>query len=50
LTRDLLQNALTIFRKSAALFSEYSKKGLSGAAQRNATVDHMNQNDPRMSP
>jgi hypothetical protein len=46
LTRDLLQNALTILRKSAALFQKFSKKGLSGAAWRNAKVDHMNQNDP----
>lgn len=46
LTRDLLQNALTILRKSAALFQKFSKKGLSGAAWRNAKVDYMNQNDP----
>lgn len=42
----MLQNALTILRKSAALFQKFSKKGLSGAAWRNAKVDHMNQNDP----
>lgn len=46
LTRDLPQNALTILRKSAALFQKFSKKGLSGAAWRNAKVDHVNQNDP----
>lgn len=46
MTRDLPQNALTILRKSAALFQKFSKKGLSGVAWRNAKVDHMNQNDP----
>lgn len=32
--------------KALLFFQKFSKKGLSGAAWRNAKVDYMNQNDP----